>query len=152
MTRNEFFEFFKENHIVDSYSQVCQKFNDFDNKKHPKKEGVMELLKKRDIELKYSHPDRLFYEEIKNNEIKFQLNLYTKDGIISTSYLVWNQGVKTPIYRNGVRFICEELNPESIENLKYPYPFSTSNDDLIEILDFYLALYKKFKEKFIKKD
>ncbi|WP_282056833.1 hypothetical protein [Maribacter luteus] len=149
MTKKEFFEFFEENHIVDKYSQLCLKFNDFDNKKHPKKEDVMELLKKWDIELKYSHPDRLFYEEIKNDEIKFQLNLYTKDGIISTSYLVWNQGVKTPIYRNGVRFICEELNPESIDKLEYPYPFSASDEDLSEILDFYLNLYVKFKKTFL---
>lgn len=152
MTRNEFIGFFEKNHVVESYSQLCQKFNGFENSKHPKKEDVMELLKKWDIEMKYSHPDRLFYVEIKTNKIKFQLNLYTKDGIISTSYLVWNQGVKKPIYRNGVRFICEELNPESIEKLEYPYPFSTSNKDLAEILDFYLDLYKKFKNEFIIKN
>lgn len=152
MTRNEFIEFFEKNHVVENYSQLCQKFNGFENSKHPKKEDVLELLKKSDIEMKYSHPDRLFYEEIKTNKIKFQLNLYTKDGIISTSYLVWNQGVKKPIYRNGVRFICEELNLESIEKLEYPYPFSTSNKDLAEILVFYLDLYKKFKNEFIIKN
>ena len=113
MTKKEFFEFFEENHIVDKYSQLCLKFNDFDNKKHPKKEDVMELLKEWDIELKYS------------------------------------QRVKTPIYRNGVRFICEELNPESIDKLEYPYPFSTSDEDLSEILDFYLNLYVKFKKTFL---
>lgn len=61
MTRNEFIEFFKKNHVVETYSKLCQKFNDFDNRKHPKKEDVMELLKKWGIELKYSNPDRLFY-------------------------------------------------------------------------------------------
>lgn len=152
MTRKEFFEFFENNHLVENYSLICEKFNNFDNMKHPKKEDVLELLKKWDFQFKYSHPDRLFYEEIKTKEVKFQLNLYTKDGMISTSYMLWNQGDKKPIYRNGIRFICEELKPESIENLDYPYPFSTSNEDLAEILDFYLDLYKEFKNEFIIKN
>lgn len=149
MTRKDFFKFFKENHIVNNYSELCLKFNDFKNSKHPKKEEVLELLKKYDIQLKYSHPDRLFYEEIKTKEIKFQLNLYTKDGMISTQYMVWKQGVKKPIYNDEIRFICEELKPESIGKLEYPYPFSTSSEDLAEILDFYLDLYKKFKNEFL---
>jgi hypothetical protein len=151
MTRTEFFEFFKQNNIVDNYSKLCQKFNSLDNRKHPMKEDVLELLKKWDIELKYSSREKLFYKEIKNNEIKFQFNLYTKDGMISTSYMVWNTGVKTPVYRGGVRFICEELNLSSIEKLEYPYPFSSSNEDLIEIFNFYLNLYTKFIERFLLK-
>lgn len=149
MTRKEFLEFFEENQIVENYSQLCIKFNDFDNMKHPKKEDVLGLLKKWDIQFKYSHPDRLFYEEIKTKEIKFQFNLYTSDGMISASYMSWSQELKTPIYRGEVRFICEELKPESIDKLEYPYPFSTSNEDLAEILDFYLNLYVKFKKTFL---
>ena len=72
--------------------------------------------------------------------------------MVSTQYMIWNQGLKKPIYNDEVRFICEELNPVSIEKLEYPYPFSTSNEDLTEILDFYLDLYKKFKNEFIIKN
>ncbi|WP_282056839.1 hypothetical protein [Maribacter luteus] len=149
MTRKEFLEFFEENQIVENYSQLCIKFNDFDNMKHPKKEDVLGLLKKWDIQFKYSHPDRLFYEEIKTKEIKFQFNLYTKDGMISTQFMVWNLGIKKTIYNDEIRFICEEINPESIAKLEYPYPFSTSDEDLSEILDFYLNLYVKFKKTFL---
>jgi len=154
MDKSEILKFFKNENLPNTYANLCKKFNDFEYLKSPKKEDLLEIVSSNGLKLKYSKSENLLYEETSGKVCDFRFLVSFKDGILSSTYMSLedNDSDKENLFGYELRHIIEELEPKLMNSLEYPYPLSTSNGDLEEILNFYLNLYKRFKKKFLNQD
>ena len=152
MNKKQILEFFREQNLPTRYAKLCNRFKDYENSKTPKKEELLRIIEQNKINLKYSKSENLLYEETKIGNCDFRFLIGFKYGMLSSTYMPLNNDESEGLYGYSLRRIVEDLNPTLIDSLEYPYPLSSSNEDLEAILNEYLELYKKFKDKFIKKD
>lgn len=156
MKKKEIFDFFKEQKLPEKYHSLCIKYSDFENSIKPKKDELLKLVKQHNLNLKYSGRENLMYEDSNYSEGDFRFYISFSHGLIGATYMPRGGNHSDNELENlqgyEVKRIVEQLDPDLIKGLKYNYPINTCDDDLKEILNFYLDFYKKFKDTFIKKD
>ncbi len=153
MKKKEIFDFFKEQKLPEKYYSLCLRYSDFDNSTKPKKDELLKLAKEHKLNLKYSGRENLMYEDSSYSEGDFRFFISFSHGIIGSTFMPRNSNHSDNDLENlqgyEVRRIVEQLEPDLMKSLNFNYPINTCDNDLKEILDFYLELYKKFKNEFI---
>lgn len=146
MNKNKILDFFKEENLSNRYINLCKKFSNFDDAISPKKNEILKLLKKHELDLVYSRADSIFYEDFDIGQYEFRFLLTYKYGIIGSTYMISDK--EKSIFRKNLANITSEIDDSFEELFEYRYPMSTSFEDLEEILDEIFTIYKSFKKKF----
>lgn len=141
--------FFKKINLSERYINLCNKFSDYENSKTPKKNEILKILNEKNLNLKFSRQESLFYQDIKIKNYNFRFLLNYKYGLISSLYMLSSE--KKLIVRMNLFDASEKLDNTFLDKVEYKCPITTSEIDLEKILEEILGIYLEFKDEFINK-
>jgi len=139
----------KEVNFVERYKVICKNHNDFENSMSGAKNTLYnEVLNRLGYDYKY-YSNGSFYQIIsKINDIKLQLHLVLKNGIIEPLLYV-KVGGETINPKGRLDFIPQKMGIEFNRAL-YNIPKYTSEAELEEILKELFSIYEDIKKEMIK--
>jgi hypothetical protein len=137
----------KEIGFAESFFQLCNEYNDYENRFSVKNADVKLILNEINFDMKNSAKESLFYTDYEFLEFKLRFILPYKTGFIDCSYLFWNDDNSIRIY-GGNRENFKLGNATLIESLNNLMPIATSLINLKIIITKLIDLHLKFMESF----
>lgn len=134
--------------FVESYQNICERFNDFDNRIRGNKKDVYDsILSQLGYEYEYFSKEQFYRITSQEGGHEFILQLVLKDGIVEPMLNIkWGDNYYFP---NGrFDFIPKKMGVE-FDRKKYNLPKYTSEAELESILKDIFSIYEDIKKKVI---